>query len=204
MSRRPVPFRTVRRWAAVVGQAVWARIDALASTTEGRTALVIAAAIVFLRVPDLDFQLFALLHHRSILTHSVLPVLLFALAGRPWSLAIATGGSLGVGAHLLADALSPMVGYGRVWWPWPAKSALSPLASRLWLLSNGVLAFGLALRWADKAVPHRLTLPLVTGLGALAGGLYGATNERSLAAAALCLAVPFILWWLHPARRRRS
>ena len=115
MSRRPAPFRTVRRWAAVVGRAVWARIDALASTTEGRTALVIAAAIVFLRVPDLDFQLFALLHHRSILTHSVLPVLLFALAGRPWSLAIATGGSLGVGAHLLADALSPMVGYGRVW-----------------------------------------------------------------------------------------
>ena len=161
----------------------------------------VVAAVLFLRVPDLDFQLFAMLHHRSILTHSALPVLLFALAGRPWTLAVAAGGGIGVGAHLLADALSAMQGFALVWWPWPFKSSLSPLVSRLWLLGNGILAFALALRWADRCLPHRLTLPLVTGLGAIAGGVYGAANENSLAAAALGLAVPLALWWVHPARR---
>jgi hypothetical protein len=82
-------------------------------------ALFVGFAYLFLWVPDIDLVLIGLLHHRSIVTHSLLPGLLFLLLGRSLGAAPVAGALVGLSVHLTSDMLSPMVGFAQIWLPAP-------------------------------------------------------------------------------------
>lgn len=100
----------------------------------------------------LDFLLLDLLHHRSIVTHSVLPALAFILLGWRAGAAPIAGALVGIAVHLSCDLLSPMVGYGQIWLPEPYQIPLGPF-SNLWLGLNAWLAFIWARRLAVRSLP---------------------------------------------------
>lgn len=93
-------------------------------------------------IPDLDLVFLHILHHRSIITHSIL---------LPWILQIFFLGNIprefiagiycGIAIHLSADILSSFVGFGMIWLPWPIKISLG-LFSPVWV---AMMAF-----WAIK------------------------------------------------------
>ncbi len=160
----------------------------------GQLAILAIAAAAFLPVPDVDLWLIRLLHHRSILTHSMAwPfVVLWAapwlgLSG-PQGTAAAAGAGLGVAVHLAADLLSPSRGYGRIWWPEPIQVSLGRW-SPLWLLANGVGAAGLGFALAPDGLR-----PVALGVGALTALGYGIRREQSLLSAAAALAVVGAGW----------
>lgn len=149
-------------------------------------------AYIFLWTPDLDFVLLPLLHHRSIITHSVLPALLLLLFRKRLGVAPTAGGMIGLSVHLLCDALSPPVGFGQVWLPWPVKTPLGPL-SPFWLVGNAALCFILAHVMCRRLGPG-VSGPIILALtSALVGASYGFFNERSALSAAVCLIFPAIL-----------
>ena len=138
-------------------------------------------AALFLHVPDLDLWAMPLLHHRSILTHSILPaVLLLAFGGRFGAAAMA-GALLGLGVHLACDGLSRMAGFGQVWLPAPFKMPLGGF-SRVWLFGNALVGFVWAFGMARRAFGNRFARPLVIGAGTVAALVYGVAYERTLLA----------------------
>lgn len=170
----------------------------LGQTPPGQVALLVAATALFLPAPDLDQFALRLLHHRSILTHSVLPAVLVWWLARDLGPAAASGAFLGVAIHLSADLLSPMRGYGAIWLPEPFQHSLGRW-SALWLLVNALGAAVLAVAILPDGGHWRLLAAVVGGGAALA---YGALNERSALAAAVCLltvaAGQGAHRWLHP------
>lgn len=170
----------------------------LGQTPAGQAAILAVATAVFLPAPDIDQLAIRLLHHRSILTHSVLlPVLVWWLA-RDLGPAAAAGAFLGIAIHLSADLLSPMRGYGAIWLPEPFQESLGRW-SALWLLLNALGAAFLAVAVLPDGGQWRLLAALVGGSAALA---YGLLNERSVVAALVCLlavaAGQGAHRWLHP------
>jgi hypothetical protein len=145
----------------------------------GRWILFLGCAYVFLWVPDIDFALMSALHHRSIITHSLLPALLFLLFGRGLGAAPVAGALIGTSVHLSCDLLSPMVGYAQIWLPAPYKVPLGPLLSYLWLFGNAVIGFALASLIAGLVFPRRLAFPIVALVAVITGATYGALNEGS-------------------------
>jgi len=95
----------------------------------------IAAVWVFAGVYFPDIDLLLPLDHRSILTHSILPVLAMARLGAGPA---AAGLSLGMGIHLSAD-LFPGAWSGFALIQVPLAGSLGPL-SPAWILANAVLA----------------------------------------------------------------
>lgn len=155
--------------------------------------LLILCAYVFLWVPDLDLALLPLLHHRSIITHSVLPGLLFLFLGRRLGAAPAAGALTGLSVHLSCDLLSPMIGFAQVWLPAPLMVPLGPL-SYLWLAGNAVFGFAVALRIAGDLFLRYTSLPITAVVGGLTGATYGLINEGSLMAAVTVLTVLGMSW----------
>ena len=161
----------------------------------GQVAILAVAALAFLPVPDVDLWMIRLLHHRSILTHSVLWPFLVLWFAAPLGLspeqgiAAAAGAGLGVAVHLAADLLSPSRGYGRIWWPEPFQRSLGRW-SRPWILGNGVGAAGLAFLW----VPEGLRMAAL-GVGAVAALGYGIRRERSVLSALVALGVVGAGFW---------
>lgn len=102
-------------------------------------------AYLFLWVPDTDFLLLPLLHHRSIVTHSALPALILLLFRKRFGIIPTAGGLIGLSVHLLCDALSPPVGFGQVWLPWPYKEPLGSLSPRSFSLRHDDAIIGGAL-----------------------------------------------------------
>lgn len=145
----------------------------------GRLILFLSCAYLFLWVPDLDFALISILHHRSIITHSLLPALLFVFLGRSLGAAPIAGALIGTSVHLSCDLLSPMVGYAQIWLPAPFKAPLGPL-SYFWLGGNAVVGFALASLVASLAFPRSLAYPLVASVAVITGATYGALNEGSV------------------------
>nr|WP_170541120.1 hypothetical protein [Ruegeria arenilitoris] len=150
--------------------------------------LFLLAAYLFLWVPDIDLLFIGVLHHRSIVTHSVLPALLLVLLGRRAGAAPIAGALIGLGVHLSCDMLSPMVGFAQIWLPAPIKAPLGPF-SYLWLFANALAAFFLAQVVALKAFPTVFGYVLIFVVGGLASITYGLINEGSLAAAVVTLLV---------------
>ena len=155
----------------------------------GLVAIMAVAALAFLPAPDVDLLAIRLLHHRSIVTHSVLLPFLVLWGAGPLGLspaqgiAAASGAALGVAVHLAADLLSPSRGYGRIWWPEPFQRSLGGW-SPLWIGLNGVGSAWLAFAW----LPDGLRLAGL-GIGGVAALGYGIRRERSVLSALVALAV---------------
>ncbi|UMA67326.1 hypothetical protein LVO79_21660 (plasmid) [Roseivivax marinus] len=124
-------------------------------SSAAKTRLFLLMAYLFLWVPDLDFLQLDLLHHRSIVTHSVLSALVLILLGWRAGAAPIAGALVGIAVHLSCDLRSPMVGYGQIWLPEPYQIPLGPF-SYLWLAANAFLAFVWARRLAVRSLPTHM------------------------------------------------
>jgi hypothetical protein len=169
--------------------------DAAGQSPAAKVGLFLLMAYLFLWVPDLDFLLLNLLHHRSIVTHSVLPALVFILVG--WR-----AGAAPIAVHLSCDLLSPMVGFGQIWLPEPYQIPLGPF-SYPWLAINALLAF----IWARRIVVRSLPAPygdlLAAGTGVITAVTYGWMNEQALSAVIVTLTI-FALSYTGPALLSRQ
>ena len=141
-------------------------------------------------LPDIDHWFVGILHHRSILTHSILlPAIVWMALPKSMSV-IASVLFMAVGIHLSADVLSPSQGYGAVWLPEPFKLNLREF-SKVWLVINAVMAFGFGL----ISCPRQHRYPLMGG--AFVGCIfYGFTNENSGVAAILSVAFLSLGSWI--------
>jgi len=171
-------------------------IGRLGEVPPGQALVLAVAAAVFLPAPDLDLWAIRLLHHRSILTHSVLlPFLVLWFLPGP-GVAAASGAFLGVAVHLSADLLSPSHGFGRIWLPEPFQVSLGRW-SALWLMLNALAASWLAVALLPVGHGERL---FVAGVGAVAALGYGLRKERSVLSALVALSVVTAGhapgWWL--------
>lgn len=160
-----------------------------ALTALWRMVLIAGFAMVFLPFPDLDQQAMWLLHHRSILTHSILPGLLLAIIGGRIGAAPVAGALLGLSVHLACDALSRPVGYGQIWLPAPWKIPLGDW-SPLWLWGNALLSYLMALTIARLSLPKGWGMPFVIGLSGLLGLYYGIVNEEAVLSTLVAVALP--------------
>lgn len=143
-----------------------------------RVALFVGFAYLFLWVPDTDLILMDILHHRSIITHSLLPGLVLLLLGRSLGAAPVAGSLVGLSVHLTSDMLSPMVGFAQIWLPAPYIAPLGPL-SYLWLGSNALLGF-MAASFIARIAFHRFALAAVALTSIVTGVTYGWFNENSV------------------------
>lgn len=155
----------------------------LGLTAPGQVLLLLGATGAFLAAPDVDLLLLRLLHHRSILTHSVLLPCLVWWWGRELGPAAVAGAFLGVAVHLSADLLSPARGYGAIWLPEPVQVSLGGW-SHLWIAANALLAAFLAVAVLPPGEGWRL---LAAGAGVAAAVGYGLLNERSVLAVIVAL-----------------
>lgn len=167
----------------------WLYVPATAGrSVPARIAYFLVCAYVFLWVPDLDHLLLPILHHRSIITHSVLPGFLFLMLGRQLGAAPVSGALIGLSVHMSADLLSPMVGFAQIWLPAPYKLGLGPW-SYLWLAGNALMGFALAGQIAKAAFGPRVALPGVAATSAVTAVSYGALNEEAVSAVLVALGV---------------
>ncbi|WP_210529160.1 hypothetical protein [Rubellimicrobium arenae] len=157
----------------------------LGLSAPGQGIILAGSAAVFVAAPDIDLLALRLLHHRSILTHSVLlPFLvLWLLPGL--GPAGAAGAFLGVAVHLAADLLSPARGFGQIWLPEPFQVSLGRW-SPLWIMLNALGAAWLAVAVLPPGDNWRL---VVGAVGVVAAVGYGIVREKSLLSALVALGV---------------
>jgi membrane-bound metal-dependent hydrolase YbcI (DUF457 family) len=160
-------------------------IERIGLSAPGQAAVFVLFALIFLPMPDVDLLALRLLHHRSILTHSLLVPLLVWWFLPSLGPAAAAGAFLGVAVHLSADVLSPSRGYGLVWWPEPFQTSLGRW-SRLWLLVNALGGAWMAAAVLPAGIGWR-RLALGVGLAAAVG--YGVVNEKSVLAVVMAVLV---------------
>ncbi len=154
-----------------------------------------AGVWVGLWLPDIDFALLPILHHRSIITHSILiPWLVSLFLSQKISVSTISGLYAGIAIHLSADILSPMVGFGMIWLPWPIKTSLGS-ASAVWIAANAMIGICLALR----SSPERKTLTF--GFLLLAALAYAVLNEAAVMPFVVFGIFGSIVFWL---TQRRS
>ena len=193
------PGFVLRRFLRLVGSAA----SVTGRTLPGQLGLFVLFAYLFLWVPDLDLAALPLLHHRSILTHSLLPGLFLLAFGRRLGAGPLAGGLVGLSVHLTCDMLSPMTGFAQIWLPAPIKAPIGPL-SYLWLAANAVVGFATASLVARLAFPKRFALPVVA-LGSIVTGItYGAVNEGSAISVIIVLVAVLLSLWPESYLRRRA
>lgn len=162
---------------------VIALVERLGLTAPGQGLVLAGATALFLAAPDIDLLMLRLLHHRSIVTHSVLLPLLVLWFLPGLGPAAAAGAFLGVSIHLAADLLSPARGFGQVWLPEPFQISLKGW-SPLWLMLNALASAWLAVALLPGGEGWRL---LAGGVGVVAALGYGLVRERSLLSALVTL-----------------
>ena len=121
-------------------------------------------------LPDLDLLLLPILHHRSIITHSILiPILL-----RKWIPdSVYLGLLAGISIHLWADSLSTSTGFAQIYLP-VIKTGLGSELSFVWLLLNSVLGFCIAVRNHRRYIWHILAVYLLVAFS------YAVLNEGAV------------------------
>jgi membrane-bound metal-dependent hydrolase YbcI (DUF457 family) len=125
------------------------RLNNLKQLVIGNT-IFLAGLWLGLWLPDTDLILLPVLHHRSIITHSILiPYLAYLFFSKRIPGEFVAGLYAGIAIHLSADMLSTMTGFAMIWLPWPIKFPLGPL-SIVWMLGNAFLG----LFWAIKMSPN--------------------------------------------------
>jgi len=101
-------------------------------------------------LPDVDLIAIPILHHRSIITHSIIiPWLLHKFFRNHIPDLGVAGLYAGIAVHLSADCLSSLVGFGMIWIPWPFKVPLG-VVSPIWIVLNALLGIWFALKIAPK------------------------------------------------------
>ena len=154
--------------------------------------LVVFALFLYLGLywPDVDKQLMSLLHHRSILTHSVLlPLLMMVLLRSNYSKPIAAGLSAGISIHLAASMITPMSGYSQVYLPAPLSNSIGSTESLIWLGLNAIAGYFLALRFLKV---HSKTIPFIYLLAAAGYGLYVKDDVRPWLVCFAIFLIPFM------------
>lgn len=181
------------------------RIASVAGRTQaGKIGLMMLTAWVFLGVPDIDLALMPILHHRSIITHSILPALVFLFLGRSLGAAPIAGALMGISVHLACDMLSPMAGFAQIWLPQPFLIPLGPL-SYLWLGVNALVGYVMALRIAMASLRPGIAVPFAVALSGVTGAAYGALNEQSAAAVMVSVLFPLMTaGWLFLRSRAKA
>lgn len=177
-----------------------------ASTMVMRLLLMVGFAFLFLPLPDLDQQALWLLHHRSVVTHSLAPALVLALLGGRLGAAPVAGGLIGISVHLACDALSPPIGYGQVWWPAPWKISFGDW-SQPWLLGSAAVSYLMAISIAPFLFPKGWGVPLVVLTSGSLGAWYGISNEGALSSTLIATAMPLataVIWWMQRRHHRAA
>lgn len=127
-----------------------------------------------LRVPDIDLKLMDVLHHRSIVTHSLLlPLSLLLFRVKLLKPCIA-GLCIGISIHLTADAMSPMRGFALIYLPKPFKTSIGSWQSLVWLAVNSVIG-GLIAIWLCRG--EKFTIMVLFSVSALT---YSIVNENNI------------------------
>ncbi|CCN33407.1 membrane hypothetical protein [Vibrio nigripulchritudo SO65] len=134
-------------------------------------------------IPDLDLKLMGILHHRSIVTHSLLLPLLILAVRTSITKALVSGIAIGISIHLAADALSPMRGFALIYLPEPFKISIGSWQSQLWLGVNSLVG-GLLAMFLMK---NRQILILSSY--AVSSVLYAYLNEENLFVLVPCVLV---------------
>ena len=107
-------------------------------------------------IPDTDLLIQSILHHRSILTHSILIVL---ISNRYFHKSFVQGLSIGIGCHLLSDSTSSMTGFALIYLP-IVKSSIGAIPSWIWIFGNSILcfAYGYKIKPPDKKINYIILL----------------------------------------------
>ncbi|MDP1592827.1 MAG: hypothetical protein Q8L80_01105, partial [Gallionella sp.] len=146
-------------------------------------------------LPDVDFSMEPLLHHRSIITHSILIPGILCLTLRRYvaakfAIAIILAA---ISIHLFADTLSPPIGYGEIWFP-PGGAYGLGILSPAFLLANACLCVVVAIKIFPVTLRSELSAAML-----LSGLLYAIINEQSVASAAfiflMIVAIFTLLFW---------
>lgn len=147
---------------------------------------VFAAAWSGTTLPDIDLPLG--LGHRSVLTHSILPIALALMDRRTWP--VAAGLGLGLGLHLSADLFpNAMRGYATI--KLPLLGSIGRGASYWWIGANAASAFaGGAWLLGRVATPHLAAATLVA-VGVM-GVAYLVRTDGGWGALALLIGVGWI------------
>ncbi|MFS1466437.1 MULTISPECIES: hypothetical protein [Vibrio] len=116
----------------------------------------------------------SVLHHRSIVTHSLLLPLLLLFVKSNVTKPVVAGLCAGISIHLAADLLSPMKGFALVYLPAPIKSSIGSWQSFVWLGLNALAGLYLASRLTTF---HRFVVP---GVFAIASLWYAFYNEQNI------------------------
>ncbi len=136
-------------------------------------------------LPDLDLLLLPILHHRSIITHSILiPILL-----NKWiPVSVYLGFLAGISIHLWADSLSTSTGFAQIYLP-IVKTGLGPALSFFWLLLNSLFGFYIAVRNHRKYIWHLLAVYLLVAFS------YAVLNEGATFVAYVLAVIGAILFF---------
>lgn len=139
--------------------------------------------------PDTDLILLPILHHRSIVTHSIIIPALVLLRRNQAVRFGAAGFILGESVHLAADVLSFPRGFAMVWLPWPIKFPLG-FFSPLWLAANALVGLVLSKLFVLKQNSNK-PLAMYVGMAIFLGFSCAVIHERSLVpfASFLCIFV---------------
>lgn len=154
----------------------------------GPTILLILIAQLGVMIPDIDQMFLSILHHRSIVTHSVfLPVLVYVLLrltkiNQGYLKTFFSGIFIGLGIHLGADVTTLLTsanhgtsGFGAICLPEPIKVSIGWF-SPIWIIINSIASFTIATRMLNK--------PFSVFSAVLVAGLYYSySNEGSILAA---------------------
>lgn len=141
-----------------------------------------------LSFPDLDLKVMRLLHHRSILTHSLLlPLLLMPLHKTVFRHCI-VGLCVGISIHLSADALSPMKGFALIYLPEPLKVSIGDWQSFTWLLTNSVIGGLLAVHLMKSEKTYIL---LVFTISAISYSIFNENNILTMLPCTLTLLIMY-------------
>jgi hypothetical protein len=146
------------------------------------TSLALAGAWLGLALPDVDLALLFVLHHRSLITHSIIVCILL----KRWLPNAAYAGLLGgVSIHLWADSLSTTFGFAQVYLP-ILKIGIGPGLSFVWLFANSVAAAILAIRLYKSVLWAAIALYLTIAL------LYAILNEGGIFIAYVLALIGFV------------
>jgi len=152
----------------------------------GEVGLLALGACLGLFLPDIDLVLLFLLHHRSMVTHSLLiPFLIRRWIPKP----LFFGLLCGISIHLFADSLGSMRGFGAIHIP-ITRQSIGAGGSMIWLLANATMSLVLLVSSYRRVFWVCLVAYLIVAI------LYGVFNEGAEFLAYALAAFGFIatLW----------